>query len=103
MDQIGKKVFREVDAVVNDTYVSIPYTLGKVDAYGWVLRSPEKLISQKAIAGYTSVWPLRFALRFALVVRTSTDAQREYIFEYVLGSQYFIFEAVLRGLLGLNK
>jgi hypothetical protein len=77
MDGIRQKVFREVDAMVNDICASIPYTLGKVDAGGWIMRNPEKSLSNQAISAYTSVWPLRLAL----MVRTLMDSQKKYIFD----------------------
>jgi hypothetical protein len=85
IDQIRERVFREVDAMVNDICSSIPYTLGKVDADGWVYRHDSNPISRKAISGYTSVWPLRLAL----MVRTLSDSQKKYIFDqlaYIEGS-----------------
>lgn len=85
MDRIREKVFREVDAMVNDICSSIPYTLGKVDAGGWIYRRDSNPISMKAISGYTSVWPLRLAL----LVKTLSDSQRKYIFDqlaYIEGS-----------------
>ena len=85
MDRVREKVFREVDTMVNDICASIPYTLGKVDAGGWITRNPEKSLSNKAISGYTSVWPLRLAL----MVGTPTDSQKRYIFDqlaYIEGS-----------------
>jgi hypothetical protein len=55
MDRIREKVFREVDAMVSDIRASMPYTIGKVDAGGWILKNSQKSIENKAISGYTSV------------------------------------------------
>jgi hypothetical protein len=85
MEAIRQKVLLCVDGMVNDIFASIPYTLGKVDANGWILKPDHRSLSSKAISGYTSVWPLKLAL----MVRTLTDAQRKYIFDqlaYIEGS-----------------
>jgi hypothetical protein len=85
MDRIREKALREVDAMVNDICGSIPYTLGKIDEGGWILKNDVKSISMKAISGYTSVWPLRLAL----MVKTLSEGQKKYIFDqlaYIKGS-----------------
>ena len=85
MDRIRKKVFREVDIMVNDICTSIPYTPGKVDEGGWILKNDAKSIRMKVISGYTSVW----LLRLALMVRTLSNGQKRYIFDrlaYIEGS-----------------
>ena len=91
MDGIREKVARDVDAMISDIFASIPYTLGKVDKGGWVVKSPKKSLSNKAISGYTSVWPLRLATTMG---GTLTDSQQRYIVDQL---------AYIEGTMGIKQ
>lgn len=85
MDLLTAKIFSEVDIMTDDICASIPFTLGKVDANGWTPEHGPGAVGTKAIAGYTSIWPLRLAL----MVKTLSVEQKRYIFkqlEYIEGS-----------------
>lgn len=88
MELLKARVIRDIDQMVNDICSSIPYTLGWVDAGGWVVEKGPTI--RKAISGYTSVWPLKLTL----MVKTLTDLQKKHIIEQL---------AFIKGSIGIKQ
>ena len=72
MEKLQLQTNANIVAMVNDISSSVAFIQGVVDEYSWESRMSH---DGKAIAGYTSIWPLKFALS----VKTLSEEQTKHI------------------------